>query len=360
MPDIDIHQQLQNALESFRDPETGRPLSKTGQVTDWVVTDGQVRCRLALSSMFQPIASEISDRLRDHFIAQVPGVSSVDIALDTLYRPAAPLGQIGLKAKAVIAVAAGKGGVGKSTLAASIALTLERLGAKTGLMDADVYGPSVPHLLGLEGRPEIVDGKIQPIRCGSMPVMSMGFLIGRDQAVVWRGPMLHGSITQFLRDTAWGELDYLIIDMPPGTGDVALTLSQLLPLTGAVIVCTPQEVALLDASKAIAMFEKTKVPILGIVENMCGFTDPESGKTFDIFGRGGARSKAEEASVPFLGEVPIQIALRSESDEGRLAEVLQNPRIAKPFEDVCRALTRSIADQIAARPSIGTPLPVLG
>jgi ATP-binding protein involved in chromosome partitioning len=227
-------------------------------------------------------------------------------------------------------------------------------------MDADVYGPSIPHLLGLDGRPEILDGKIQPIRSGSMPVMSMGFLIGRDQAVVWRGPMLHGSITQFLRDTDWGELDYLVIDMPPGTGDVALTLSQLLPLTGAVIVCTPQEVALLDAGKAMAMFEKTKVPILGIVENMSGFTDPDSGKTFDIFGRGGARSKAEEMGVPFLGEIPIQIPLRSESDAGRLADVLQEPRIAKPFEDVCRALTRSIADQIAARPNIGAPLPVLG
>jgi ATP-binding protein involved in chromosome partitioning len=227
-------------------------------------------------------------------------------------------------------------------------------------MDADVYGPSIPHMLGLEGRPEIVDGKIQPIRSGTMPVMSMGFLIGKDQAVVWRGPMLHGSITQFLRDTDWGELDYLIIDMPPGTGDVALTLSQLLPLAGAVIVCTPQEVALLDAGKAIAMFEKTKVPILGIVENMSGFTDPESGKTFDIFGRGGARNKAEELSLPCLGEVPIQILLRSESDEGRLTAALENPRIAKPFEDVCRALVRSVTDQIAARPTLSGPLPVLG
>lgn len=360
MPDLDIHQQLQAALDSFRDPESRRPLSKTGQVTDWVVTDGHARCRLSLTSMFQPIAVEVADRLRDHFIAQVPGLKSVEIVLDTLVRPAQPIGQIGLKAKAVIAVAAGKGGVGKSTLAASIALTLERLGAKTGLMDADVYGPSIPHLLGLDERPGILDGKIQPIRCGSMPVMSMGFLIGRDQAVVWRGPMLHGSITQFLRDTDWGELDYLVIDMPPGTGDVALTLSQLLPLTGAVIVCTPQEVALLDAGKAMAMFEKTKVPILGIVENMSGFTDPETGKSFDIFGRGGARNKSEEMGVPFLGEIPIQIPIRSQSDVGRLAEVLRDPRIAKPFEDVCRALTRSVADQIATRPNVGAPLPVLG
>lgn len=360
MSDLVVHQQLQAALESFKDPESGRPLAKTGQVTDWTVVDGNARCRLGITSLFQPIAEDIGSQLRDHLLTRVPGLKSVEVVVDPLYRPATPIGQIGLRAKAVIAVAAGKGGVGKSTLSAALALTLERLGAKVGLMDADVYGPSIPHMLGLEGRPEIVDAKIQPIRCGTLPVMSMGFLIGRDQAVVWRGPMLHGSITQFLRDTEWGELDYLIIDMPPGTGDVALTLSQLLPLAGAVIVCTPQEVALLDAGKAIAMFEKTKVPILGVVENMSGFTDPDTGKTFDIFGKGGARAKAETWKVPFLGEVPIQIALRSEADEGRLPVALNNPRIAKPFEDACRALARSLRDQIAARPNPSAQLPVLG
>lgn len=359
MSDVDIHLQLQSSLESFKEPESGRAISKTGQVGDWTVADGVVGCRLSLTSMMQPIAQETADALRDHLLSNVAGIKAVNVALDITHRPTPTIGQIGLKAKSVIAVAAGKGGVGKSTLAASIAIVLGRMGAKVGLMDADVYGPSIPHLLGLDGRPEIVDGKIQPIRSGDMPVMSMGFLVGKDQAVVWRGPMLHGSITQFLRDTAWGELDYLIIDMPPGTGDVALTLSQLLPLSGVVIVCTPQEVALLDAGKAISMFEKTKVPVLGVVENMSGFTDPESGKTFDIFGKGGARNKANELGVPFLGEVPIQISLRSESDEGRLADVLLNPMIAKPFEDVCRGLVRSLASQIANRATISAPLPVL-
>ena len=359
MSDADIHQQLQACLESFKEPESGRAISKTGQVSDWTVADGVIGCRLSLTSMMQPIAQETADALRDHLLSNVDGIKAVNVALDITYRPSPTIGQIGLKAKSVIAVAAGKGGVGKSTLAASIAIVLGRMGAKVGLMDADVYGPSIPHLLGLDGRPEIVDGKIQPIRSGEMPVMSMGFLVGKDQAVVWRGPMLHGSITQFLRDTAWGELDYLIIDMPPGTGDVALTLSQLLPLSGVVIVCTPQEVALLDAGKAISMFEKTKVPVLGVVENMSGFTDPETGKTFDIFGKGGARNKAHELGVPFLGEVPIQIALRSESDEGRLADVLLEPMIAKPFEDVCRGLVRSLVTQIANRPTISAPLPIL-
>jgi ATP-binding protein involved in chromosome partitioning len=359
MSDAEIHTQLPKALESFKEPESGRAISKTGQVGDWTVSDGNVSCRLSLTSMVQPIATEIADALRDHILANVSGVKDVQVQLDTTYRAAPTIGQIGLKAKSVIAVAAGKGGVGKSTLAASIAIVLGRMGAKVGLMDADVYGPSVPHLLGLEGRPEIVDGKIQPIKSGDMPVMSMGFLVGKDQAVVWRGPMLHGSITQFLRDTAWGELDYLIIDMPPGTGDVALTLSQLLPLSGVVIVCTPQEVALLDAGKAIAMFEKTKVPVLGVVENMSGFTDPESGKTFNIFGKGGARAKAEELGVPFLGEVPIQMDLRSESDEGRLADVLLDPTIARPIENICRGVVRSLVTQIANRPTVSAQLPVL-
>lgn len=359
MTDLELNQELQAALDSFKDPETARPLSKTGQVTDWVVAGGHAKCTLRLTSMVWPIATEVVEQLKSHLHSRVSALESIDIRLDHFDRPPQALGQIGLKAKAVIAVAAGKGGVGKSTLAASIALTLENLGAKVGLMDADVYGPSIPHLLGLQGRPEIMDSKIQPIRSGTMPVMSMGFLVERDQAVVWRGPMLHGSITQFLRDTAWGDLDYLIIDMPPGTGDVALTLSQLLPVTGSVIVCTPQEVALLDAGKAITMFEKTKIPILGIVENMSGFTDPETGKTYDIFGRGGARSKAEEIAAPFLGEVPIQMALRSESDRGELVSVLKDPKIAKPFEDVSRALVRAITARVAANPMAAVSLPVL-
>jgi len=357
--DSEIHTILQGSLNGFKDPETGRSVAKTGQVSDWKIVDGHVQCRLSLSSHSNPIAEETADALRDYLMAQTEGIKSVEVALGSFERPSPTIGQIGLKVKSVIAVGAGKGGVGKSTLAASIAILLERMGAKVGLMDADVYGPSIPHLLGLEGRPEIVDGKIQPIRSETMPVMSMGFLIERDQAVVWRGPMLHGSIQQFLRDTAWGELDYLIIDMPPGTGDIALTLSQMLPLAGAVIVCTPQEVALLDAGKAIAMFEKTKVPVLGIVENMSGFLCPDNGKTYDIFGRGGARKKAEQVHVPFLGEVPLTMNMRAECDEGRLREALNDPMASQSIEKVVRAMVRSLASR-AAESSASTPLPVLG
>ena len=268
-------------------------------------------------------------------------------------RPPARLGQIALRAKSVIAVGSGKGGVGKSTVAASLALTLRRLGAKVGLMDADVYGPSVPHLLGLSGRPSVTaDKRIEPIKlAGEMPVMSMGFLVEPDQAVIWRGPMLHGSINQFLGDTNWGELDYLIIDMPPGTGDVALTLSQSVPLAGAVVVCTPQEVALLDAVKAIAMFRKVNIPVLGMVENMSGFKCPDCGKTYDIFGRGGAREKAEAMDVPFLGGLPIDITLRTAGDEGKLADVIDSDSVARaPLDAIAKSVVRSLATRASASP----------
>ncbi|RPH83434.1 MAG: ATP-binding protein, partial [Planctomycetaceae bacterium] len=263
--------------------------------------------------------------------------------------------------KSVVLVGSGKGGVGKSTVAAGLALTLRRMGAVVGLMDADVYGPSIPQLLGLEGRPAINDQKkIEPIRLANdFPVMSMGFLIEKDQAVIWRGPMLHGSITQFLGDTQWGELDYLIIDMPPGTGDVALTLSQAIPIAGAVVVCTPQEVALLDAIKAISMFRKVDIPILGMVENMSGFSCPGCGKIYDIFGRGGTRDRAQELGVPFLGTLPIDIALRIAGDEGRLADVIaEDERARVPFDGVARALVRGLAGRAQVHP--GRPqLPTL-
>lgn len=357
MNDAQLHQAINETLTQIKDPESGRSLFKTGQLSKLTIADGVIDCELAISTSISPIAEEFIAQVQSTFIAA--GARSVNIVRTELKRSIPPIGQIGLRVKNVIAVGAGKGGVGKSTVAASLALTLDRLGAKVGLMDADVYGPSIPHLLGLSGRPEILDGKIQPIKSGNIPVISMGFLLEKDQAVIWRGPMLHGSITQFLRDTEWGELDYLIIDLPPGTGDVVLTLSQLLPLAGAVVVCTPQEVALLDASKAIAMFQKTKTPLLGIVENMSGFICPDNGKTYDIFGRGGARKKAEEVGIPFLGEVPINISLREKSDEGGLAAALNDPLCAAPLESVARAVVRSLSDEAIKRGGISAPLPVL-
>jgi ATP-binding protein involved in chromosome partitioning len=270
-------------------------------------------------------------------------------------RPLEKIGQIGLAVKSVVAVGSGKGGVGKSTIAACLALGLKRAGARVGLLDADVYGPSIPQLMGTAERPVLVGQKLQPIEKDGVRLMSMGLMIPKDEAVIWRGPMLHSAISQFLRDTEWGELDYLIIDMPPGTGDVALTLSQLLPLTGAVVVCTPQDVALLDAIKAIAMFRKVQIPLLGIVENMSGFTCPDCGKRYDIFGRGGARQKAEELQVPFLGDVPINIQIRTRGDAGTTPSVYDDEVTGQPLETICRNLARHLAATAAKAP----PLPSL-
>lgn len=349
---------IREAVGRMRDPETGRTLSKTQQVGDIRVENNAVRCEIKLSSHSSPVKDEYAESVRETIRAAAPDATEVTVDIQPLDRPPATIGQIGLNVKSVIAVGSGKGGVGKSTLAASIALTLEKSGASVGLMDADVYGPSIPHVLGLSGRPEIHNGKIRPIFAGRMPVMSMGFLVNPNDAVVWRGPMLHGAITQFLRDTYWGPLDYLIIDMPPGTGDIALTLSQMLPLSGAVVVCTPQEVALLDAVKAIAMFNKTKIPILGMVENMSGFICPDCGKRYDIFGRGGARAKAEELNVPFLGEVPLNMSLRQHSDEGGLAVALEDATCGSAMDKIVRAMVRQLARQAAQTP-MTVPLPVL-
>ena len=224
-------------------------------------------------------------------------------------------------------------------------------------MDADVYGPSIPHLLGVNERPAVnpETKRIIPLEAAGLKLMSMGLLVPPGEAVIWRGPMLHGAITQFLRDTAWGDLDYLIIDMPPGTGDIALTLSQLLPLTGAVVVCTPQDVALLDASKAISMFGKVNIPVLGMVENMSYFICPDCDKQHDIFGHGGAKRRAEELDIPFLGEVPINIQIRINGDAGDSEASFGDPPAAECFESICHRLVSGLVTKRKAEP----PLPSL-
>jgi ATP-binding protein involved in chromosome partitioning len=219
---------------------------------------------------------------------------------------------------AIIAVASGKGGVGKSTTAANIALALHANGLGVGLLDADIYGPSMPRLFGLKGKPETVDGKtLKPMENYGVKLMSMGFLVEEETPMIWRGPMVMSALTQMLREVAWGELVVLVVDMPPGTGDAQLTMAQQVPLAGAVIVSTPQDLALIDARKGLNMFRKVDVPVLGIVENMSYFVAPDTGKRYDIFGHGGARREAERLGVPFLGEVPLQMVIREMSDEGR-------------------------------------------
>ncbi len=357
MPDSPLNPAaVDNILQNFADPETGRGLKQMDQVVDVSIDGEQLEVTIGLTSYSAPLWEDTRERLTEELQAKLPGKAQVQVKIVEHDRPAQPIGGIGLTVKSVIAVGSGKGGVGKSTIAASLALGLKRAGAKVGLMDADVYGPSIPHLLGVDEKPTATaEKRLQPIEADGLKLMSMGFLVPPDEAVIWRGPMLHGAITQFLRDTDWGNLDYLIIDMPPGTGDIALTLSQLLPLTGAVVVCTPQEVALLDAVKAVAMFRKVNIPLLGMVENMSYFLCPDNGKRYDIFGSGGARRKAEELAVPFLGEVPIHIAIRERGDKGETAGNYTDQDSAPHFERICYSLIKSIATSKAADP----PMPSL-
>ncbi|MCC9605147.1 Mrp/NBP35 family ATP-binding protein [Blastopirellula sp. JC732] len=344
------------ALEKLTDPLSGRPVTKTDQVKEIDLRDGALTFTLELTTHSAPLWEETKQKAIDLLKAELPSLKEIQVNLAEYKSKIEAIGQVGLTVRSVIAVGSGKGGVGKSTVATSLAFALKDAGAKVGLLDADVYGPSVPHLLGLSGRPELIaEKKIAPMERDGVKVMSMGFLVEPDRAVIWRGPMLHGAITQFLRDTAWGELDYLIIDMPPGTGDIALTLSQLLPLTGAVVVCTPQDVALLDAVKAIAMFNTVKIPVLGVVENMSGFICPDTGKEWDIFGKGGAKKKAEEMNVPFLGDVPITISIREKGDQGAAPQVVKDELTAPHFQKICQNLVRGLAETAAANP----PMPTL-
>ena len=243
----------------------------------------------------------------------------------------------------IIAVASGKGGVGKSTTAVNIALGLAANGLKVGVLDADIYGPSMPKLLGIHGRPETVDGKIlKPMQNYGLKVMSMGFLVDEETPMIWRGPMVMSALTQMLREVEWGPLDVLVVDMPPGTGDAQLTMAQQVPLAGAVIVSTPQDLALIDARKGLNMFKKVDVPLLGIVENMSYFVAPDTGKRYDIFGHGGAKKEAERLGVTFLGEVPLEMGIRESSDAGTPVTV------SKP--DSAQAQTyRDIATKVWAR-----------
>ncbi len=358
-PTIDA---VNRVLEDFPDPETGRGIRGLGQVRDLALDGRRLKLQLALTTATAPVWNETKADLIEKLQNAVPGLEAVTVELAVHERRPEKLGEIGLTAKNVIAVASGKGGVGKSTLAASIAYGLKRSGCSVGLMDADVYGPSIPHLIGVNRRPEIISvdepggdpnhpvRRIQPIEAGGVKAISMGFLMAASEPVIWRGPMLHGAITQLLRDTLWGDLDYLIIDMPPGTGDIALTLSQLLPLTGAVIVCTPQDVALLDATKAIAMFRKVNIPVLGMVENMSYFLCPDNGKRYDIFGCGGAKQRAAELDVPFLGEVPINIQIRVHGDEGKVAASFDDPESAPYFEAICHRLVKNLTQAHCQQP----------
>jgi ATP-binding protein involved in chromosome partitioning len=348
-------EQVEKTLSELPDPETGRSMVRMEQIRHIGIDGRGVEVTLGLTTWAGLLWEETRAEVERLLCEKLPPGTEVRVRVVEYVRPPEKIGEIGLTAKSVIAVGSGKGGVGKSTIAASLAYGLKNGGAAVGLMDADVYGPSIPHLLGVSERPHLENNRLQPIVKDNLRVMSMGFLVPPGEAVVWRGPMLHGAITQFLRDTEWGHLDYLIIDMPPGTGDIALTLSQILPLTGAVVVCTPQDVALLDAVKAIAMFRKVHIPMLGMVENMSYFVCPDCGHRYDIFGSGGAERRAAELEVPFLGGVPINIGIRERGDAGDAGGNFNDDSTSGFFRDICYRLVKQISSKHKAEP----PLPTL-
>jgi len=300
--------------------------------------------------------------------APVPPRSAAQAAPRPAPRPAAPQphahgggtqpGKRGVPGvEAIIAVASGKGGVGKSTTAVNLALALSANGLRVGVLDADIYGPSMPRLLGISGRPETVDGKVlKPMQNFGLKVMSMGFLVEEETPMIWRGPMVMSALTQMLREVEWGELDVLVVDMPPGTGDAQLTMAQQVPLAGAVIVSTPQDLALIDARKGLNMFRKVDVPLLGIVENMSYFIAPDTGKRYDIFGHGGARREAERLGVPFLGEVPLEMVIRETSDAGRPV-VAGDPD--GPHAKVYRDIAGKVWERLQAEKATATTGPAI-
>jgi ATP-binding protein involved in chromosome partitioning len=341
---------VQKILDKFPEPETGRSLVQTGQVYQVDYSGDYLRVKIGLTRFVAPIREKIREQLREHLRQHLASAREIEVEIAEHHRPAEKLGPVGLAAKAVVAVGAGKGGVGKSTVAVLLAWGLKQAGARVGLLDADVFGPSLPHLLGAHEQPFIEGGKIQPTFVAGVPLMSMGLLVPPGEAVIWRGPMLHNALLQFLKDTNWGELDYLVVDLPPGTGDAALSLSQLIPLTGAVIVCTPQELALLDAVKAVAMFRRVNVDVLGMIENMSHFVCPVCKSRHEIFGSGGARAKARELGLEFLGEIPINLQIRISGDRGQITACLEDPVIRPYIDSMCERFVETIVERRRRRP----------
>jgi ATP-binding protein involved in chromosome partitioning len=307
-----------DALKIVRDPDLHRDIVSLGFVKDLRIERARVSFTIELTTPACPVKDQMRDQARAA-VLQVPGVAEVDVHMSARVREAA--GPDAARAsiagvKNVIAVGAGKGGVGKTTAAVNLALALVECGGRVGLIDADIYGPNVPIMLGMKTQLTTDGQKIVPAEKYGLQVISMGFLTGDDAPIIWRGPMLHGALQQFFREVAWRDLDYLVVDMPPGTGDVALSLSQTVPVAGAIVITTPQQVSLADSRRAIAMYKKLNIPPLGILENMSHFVCPTCAHEADIFGHGGGERMASELSVPFLGRIPIYQPIREGGDTG--------------------------------------------
>ncbi|MBG0510421.1 Mrp/NBP35 family ATP-binding protein [Agrobacterium sp. MOPV5] len=359
--------QVEKALETVIYPGSGKSIVALGMVSEIFIADAKAYFSITVpadkAAEMEPLRLAAEQAAKS-----VEGIVGAVVALTAdrkpgqqqpapAARPAAATGRpaqqpgsskVGVPGvRAIIAVASGKGGVGKSTTAVNLALGLQSLGLKVGMLDADIYGPSLPRLLKISGRPQQQEDRIiLPMENYGLKVMSMGFLVDEEAAMIWRGPMVQSALMQMLREVAWGELDVLVLDMPPGTGDAQLTIAQQVPLAGAVIVSTPQDLALIDARKGITMFRKVEVPLLGVIENMSYFIAPDTGARYDIFGHGGAKAEAERIGVPFLGEVPLTISIREMSDAG-------TPVVAAEPNGPQAAIYRDIAEKVWARIGAG-------
>ena len=338
-----------DALKVVRDPDLNRDIVSLGFIKNLKIDGGRVAFTIELTTPACPVKDQMRDQARAA-VMQLPGVASVDVHMSAMVREA--VGSEGGRqmipgVKNVIAVGAGKGGVGKTTVAVNLALALAKCGGKVGIIDGDIYGPNVPIMLGMKTE-LITDGqKIVPAEKYGLQVISMGFLTKDDAPIIWRGPMLHGALQQFFRDARWRDLDYLIVDMPPGTGDVALSLSQTVPVAGSIVVTTPQQVSLADTRRAVAMYKKLNIPPIGLIENMSYFACPNCAHESDIFGHGGGERLAEELGIPFLGRLPIYQPIREGSDTGV-------PLIISEPDSPAAAAFIAAAERTAAQVSIAS------
>ncbi|HUK57106.1 MAG TPA: Mrp/NBP35 family ATP-binding protein [Nitrospiria bacterium] len=347
-----------SALSRIQDPDLHKDIVTLGFVQNIKIQDSQIGFDIVLTTPACPVRDQMRDEAQ-RLIAALPGVSKVNINMTSNVTK----GISGVKedyiprVKNAIAISSGKGGVGKSTVSATLAVALAETGAKVGLMDADVYGPNIPMMMGAGTPPHQSGNKLIPAESHGVKIMSMGYLVPEDQPIVWRGPMIHGAIQQFLRDVEWGDLDYLLVDLPPGTGDAQLSISQLVPLTGAVIVTTPQNVALHDSKKGLGMFQKVNVPVLGIIENMSYFICSHCQERTEIFSHGGGKLAAEKLGVPFLGEIPIDPEVRVGGDSGEPI-LISHPK--SPAAEAFRTIARAVAAQISIQNAKRQTLKIIG
>jgi len=334
-------------LGEIVDPDLGKDVVSLGMIKDLdIAGDGRVAFTFELTTPACPVKDRFESMARD-LVGALPGVTAVEVRMTSHVRATFAQRQNLLPGvKQVIAVASGKGGVGKSTVAVNLAAALRATGAEVGLLDADIYGPSIPGMLGTTAEPVVIEGKLQPLHAYGLRVLSFGMIAGSETALIWRGPMVSKAIGQLFGDVDWGELDYLVVDLPPGTGDASLTVAQAVPLTGVVVVCTPQHVALNIAIKALQMFQRLNVKPLGLVENMSFYVCPDCGHEAHIFDHGGAEKEAQRLSVPFLGSIPLEEAVREESDAGSPV-VLSRPDSAgaKAFTDVAAKVAQQCSIQ---------------